>query len=597
MKFLRQIKYEIWNILKSKFLLVIGILVVATGIAMPVITLFTQMYADGVKPMPMGGIYYAKEATYSNMKYGDNGNQEPITVDGITISNNNPFYWNISALLQEKNAMENDKVRFSSPKALDLAIEMIDVETHYYVRIAQYVTKPQDYRRELAERSFENLYDKFIYEHADVKEDVLMEAVNYKRGMTPEIFKKKYIQITPEARQAAYIKADENLNTVFAVAEGNNFPKYIDLRIKQENDQIASLKENIAIQEQTIVENPSQEENINLMIVDLKKQIALIETNNIPILQYRLEKNIIPGENIWQNAALSDIEGSRNQLSYLSIVSVEKFSNDINLIQQYRNYQKYVNSVQTQINQQNNTVLIAQKSLDADKPDMKYVMNSVRNRTVLFLDYSVIIALFAILLGGWIIASEFQQGTIRLLMIRPKTRTKILMSKFVAAFLVCLAIYIAGSLLNIVTNGICFGFSDYAYPNYTIIGESNFFVYYLPKFLICIITILFAFTVAFMLSVVSKNIAVSIAVPIVCFIGSTILMAAFAYRAGMEWIAYTPMPFVQLSSFFVPYSSVQQMIQNGVPLSMPYGIMLLLVLSAICTVISIIVFKKTDIAN
>ena len=149
---------------------------------------------------------------------------------------------------------------------------------------------------------------------------------------------------------------------------------------------------------------------------------------------------------------------------------------------------------------------------------MKYVPTGPRSRTIQFLDFSMIVALFGVLLGGWLIASEYQQGTIRLLMIRPKTRIKILSAKFVAALLISTFVYLTGSLLNFVTNGICYGFADYAFPNYSVTGATGFIAYYLPKLLICVIPIVFAFTIAFMLSVVVKNIAVSIIVPISLFI-------------------------------------------------------------------------------
>jgi ABC-type transport system involved in multi-copper enzyme maturation permease subunit len=101
-----------------------------------------------------------------------------------------------------------------------------------------------------------------------------------------------------------------------------------------------------------------------------------------------------------------------------------------------------------------------------------------------------------------------------------------------------------------------------------------------------------------MLSVVVKNTAVSIAVPIVCFVGcfiATTYMLAFGNR--LTWLVYTPIPYVQLSSFFIQYSPVQQMMQNGVAISMPFGVTLLLVLSAVCTFVSILVFNKRDITN
>ena len=211
------------------------------------------------------------------------------------------------------------------------------------------------------------------------------------------------------------------------------------------------------------------------------------------------------------------------------------------MVQQYGSYNNYVTAIQEQIDQMNQAIIIAEKSINADKPDMKFVYDGSRNRTVRFLNYSVFIALFAVLLGGWIMASEFQQGTIRLLMIRPKTRTKILAAKFLSALIISMIIYIAGSFLNMVTNGICFGFSDYTFPNYTLAGEIGFLGYYLPKMLACAVPIIFAYAIAFMLSVVIKNVAVSVAIPIAGYIGSMIFMTAIAYRAtAAKWLTYTP---------------------------------------------------------
>ena len=83
-------------------------------------------------------------------------------------------------------------------------------------------------------------------------------------------------------------------------------------------------------------------------------------------------------------------------------------------------------------------------------------------------------------------------------------------------------IYLAGCILNIITNGIVYGFADFGFPNFTASGQVGFFAYYIPKFLACIITILIGYTSAFMLSTVTKNMAVSVIVPAVIFIGSLI---------------------------------------------------------------------------
>ena len=601
MNFIKQIKLEVKNILISKFLLIIGIIVFAASIVLPVINIFGADKGGSVGPMPIDGPVMYKEAVamraYSakGVYYGDG--QEPITVENVTINPDNPFYWNINGDMQEKNNVEIDKGRFSTPEAMDLYLSLLDTEIKYYVRFAQYINKPADYRQELAWNGSQKLFDKFIFEHLGVPQDVLMEAMMNRMGMDENSFKKKYVDITPEERMKTMEGIDSYLNTIFQVVENNDFQMYIDLRIQQEQDNIKSVEEQIAIQEQAIINNPSQEENLNRMIEDLEKNIKNSKTNVIPILEYRKEKNIVPGEDIWQNNALSDIENNRSQVMYTTIISEEDFNKEMGYKQQYGTYITYKTKLQARIDEWNNTIKIAQMSLDADKPDMKYVPDGARTKTVQFLDYSIIVALFAILLGGWIMASEYQQGTIRLLMIRPKKRIKILMAKFTAAFLICFVIYLAGSVVNSVVNGIVNGFSDFANPNFTISGEIGFFAYYIPKLFASLVSIVFAFTVAFMLSVLVKNTAVSVAVPIACFIGCTILMNYFAYSKVMEWILYTPIPYVQISSFYVPYSPITVMMQRGLNPNDIYGIIMLLVLSVICIFVSIQVFKRRDITN
>ena len=580
--------------------MIITILVLATSIALPVISFFTTRNLDdhGVRPLPMmGGVIYSTMAIDS-IGYPMGSDGEPIIVDGVTIQSDNPLYWQIKGIIDEKEYMEMDKERFSSSEVLDLALLAMDEEVKFYVHLANHISNHTDYRMDLSWLGVDIIYDKFLYEYNHVPKEELIEAVGYRKGIDVDTFEEKYINITPEQRLAALDEVEEKLNTLYRVVESNDFPKYIELRIDQEKAQIDNLKEQIALQEELIIQNPSQEEGINDYIMELNRQIEMIETSTIPTLEYRLEKNIIPGENIWQNTALMSIEHIHMELLHNRIMTEEEFNRETYLVHEYKNYQNYVKVIQARIDELNKELLIAQKSLDADKPDMKYVPNGARNRTVDFLSYSTFVALFAVLVGGWIMASEFQQGTIRLLLIRPKTRTKILMGKFFAAFIISISIYVVGSFLNLATNGVCFGFSDFAYPNYTVSGEVSFFVYYLPKLLACITPIIFAYSVAFMLSVIIKNAAVSIIIPIACFVGSSIVMGIVAFsNKALTWIAYTPIPFVDISAFFSPYTTVGQAIQRGVALSLPYGIMLLLVLSIVSTIIAITVFHRKDITN
>lgn len=593
MSFIKQTGLEIKNIFRSKFLLIIGILILVLSIAMPIIGAISAKSSNDY--YPGGPIMYEKAMSVAyDSGYYDNG-QEPITVDGVTIMPDNPFYWNIQDLSQMESYI--DSSFFEHPEAMDIALDMGETELQYYLRVAQTVTTHEDYRISLLWDT-SMLYEKFIYEKAGTTDrDILIEALNYRRGVNTETFDDTYINITPQERQAEIDKIDDYLNRLYDVIENDNFEEYIAISIEQQQNEIEGYEERIEIQEQTIIEHPDQEEELNRYIEDMKRQINLIKTNNIPLLEYRLEKHIVPGEDIWQNRALSEIEQANQQLQYTTILSEEEYNKEPYLARQYKTYARYKAAIQAQIDEYNNQILVAQNSLDADKPDMKFVPKGARNQTFNFLYYSVYVALFAVVLGGWLMASEFQQGTVRLLMIRPKTRTKILMSKFTAALVICFGIYIAGTILNIFTNGICFGFSDYAFPNYTASGDIGFFAYYIPKFFASAVTIVFGYCVAFMLSTAVKHMAVSISVPIVCFVGSIIGMSIFAYREAAHWLAWTPIPYVQISQFFTEHSPVQQMMRNGAPVSLGYGIGLLLGLSVICTFISIWVFRKRDITN
>lgn len=227
---------------------------------------------------------------------------------------------------------------------------------------------------------------------------------------------------------------------------------------------------------------------------------------------------------------------------------------------------------------------------------MKYVDEGTRKKIANFLWYSLIIAVFSAIMGGGLIAREFQSGTVRLLLIRPKTRTKIALSKLFALMIISISIYAVCILVNVITNGFIFGFADLGYPNYTITAGAkgiSFFVYILPKILACIVVVIFATSTAYFLSVATKNTALSVSIPLVCFAGSLIAMSIIGYSPKFKWIIYTPLPYVNMpqimsGNFYSP---------AGIEPNVAYGVCLLLVLSVLAVVFGTIIFKKRDINN
>lgn len=595
MRFLRQIGMEIKNILRSKFMLIVSILVICVAIVVPVITALTPAPDTGGG----GPIVYREAGSYPIDKPiypGGEYNGEPIVIDGVTIEPENPFYWNVSSLMSEQANMNSSY--FTVPETVDLMQALIGEEINMYVRAASQITTYNDYRAQLMWSAANSLYDKFLYDHVGTANvEALKEVAMYRKGMDPDTFMKTFVDITAAERLAAMDKADSYLTRLFNVIDNNDFAEYIALSIEQEQVNIASLEDQIAVQEQAIIDNPSQEEQLNQYIEQLRQQIDLIETNTIPLLEYRLEKNIVPGDGSWQNTALDEITNCRNEITYTVPVSEEEFNQQTYLVEQYGSYVRYVAAIQNQLDALNTRVLVAQHSLDSNQPDMKFVMNGARMKTTLFLGYSVLISLFGVLIGGWLMASEFQQGTIRLLMIRPRTRTKILMAKFTGGLLICLAVYAVSTIVNVVANGVCLGFSDFGFPNYTASGEIGFLGFFLPRMLACAVPIVFAYCMAFMMSTLTKNIAVSIAVPMAFMVAGLIFQTFMYYGAVSRWIVWTPLPYIQISNFFTYVYSNPYMTQTLTGFQLGYGIGLLLVLGAAGIVASLWVFRRRDITN
>lgn len=619
MNFLRQVKVEIVNILRSKFLLFTAIFVLLASVAIPVIQVLSPSDNDGryyprqVMHSSANIIFeYEMKASYIEPGYPD---QEPITIDGVVITSDNPTYWALNSILQQQQMIEDGTMAFTNEGTSAIMLELFDLQIDYYMHFAAHITTDyNDYRMELQWTGINLLGEKYIYEHNERDPASLYEASQY-LGVyyeTQEAFNKKFIDIVSEEKLAEIDKADEYLTKLYDIVDNDNFAAYIDVSIEQQREYIENNNEQIEMLEKDLLEHPEQEEFINQQIESLKQRNEIIEKNTIPLLQYRLEKNIKPNTDIWQNEAISDLQQAQNFLLTFKIMPESDFNKPEYqyLKEEYGTYQRYVSQMNARKFEYQNVEIVATSSLEADKPDMKYVQNGARSETVKSLLFSAVVALFAVLLGGWIMGSEFQLGTIRLLLIRPKTRTKIIMAKFLAALILCLALYFAGTLLNIVANGICFGFSDFSFPNYTVAGEVGFFAFYISEMLACAVPIIFGLCVAFMLSILVKNIAVSISLPVIAFVGCYLLMDALKSARIIDWIAYTPIPYVQLYTFFTPYSTtytpfsipveppaVIQLMQRGMPLSTAYGIIMMLALSVVCIVISILSFRKRDITN
>lgn len=270
----------------------------------------------------------------------------------------------------------------------------------------------------------------------------------------------------------------------------------------------------------------------------------------------------------------------------------------------YDGYDDYLTAAEQRQEQYYRTVKKRAYGLEHDL-NVSNTSGSTRRMVEECLQINISIIIFmGIFMAAVIVASEHTSGAIRLLMIRPRARWKILFSK-----LCCLLIFIAGwiisaSALTTITNIIIYGFNDLAMP-YVMVSDEAFevapFLYYLWKLTVYNLPGLSMVFLAFLMSVFVKRSVVSMAIPMMINIFGGPASTLFTGRAckAFPLLKLTPIPYFDLSGFwgdpFVQLDSYNSPLDHGLTLDM--GVLMFVIYSVLLVVLSFIVFKKQQIKN
>jgi len=195
-----------------------------------------------------------------------------------------------------------------------------------------------------------------------------------------------------------------------------------------------------------------------------------------------------------------------------------------------------------------------------------------------------LVTIFASVIAADIVAGEFTWGTIKLLLIRPWTRTKILASKLVALILFTLLItalfFISAALISYVMYPVktSMMFSDHASP----------FVYLLEDLLYRYIDLLVITFISFMISTVFRSSGIAIGLSMfILFTGGIFTMLFNPVR--YPWAKYTLFVNMDLSQYRGGQEGVAGM-TLGFSVTVLFSYVLLFLL------ISWLMFNKRDVA-
>ncbi len=367
----------------------------------------------------------------------------------------------------------------------------------------------------------------------------------------------EYIDKNNEALTTSKAKYDEMLTAL----KNNDWKYFANKELDSLNTQIEELN--------TLIAQDSENE-------DLKTQLKSLELQK-EVVNLRLDKNINYGSDNYKSIAVQNYRmymGNYIQSSQGKNLTDEEKS-EINGYIENANLYKYDLYNDTEYQNTATANYTFQNSIGT---------------------YIAIIVMVVVIVAGVSISEEFNKGTVKLLLVRPYSRTKILISKLIAVFITMLITTVAILLLQFIIGGIVYGFGTYMmnvvqfdFTTNSII-TLNIFAY-LGLIFICKLPIFILIgTLAFALSTLFLNSPLAVALPILGYMGSDVInMIAISYK--WDWVKY----------FVTPNWDLSQYLFGGTPMfsgiSIEFSITICAIYFVIMLVASIVSFKKRNIKN
>ena len=370
------------------------------------------------------------------------------------------------------------------------------------------------------------------------------------------------------------VKTAEENNDQTALEEATK--EYNSLKQKLENgdwqsfvkDQLDNIKDQISSMEELLKD-----------IKDTKtKQAVDLELENLNIsrqaFEWRLEKNITYGS------------------SFLS-KKIEEYMTSSQYINSMKDNENKSSEEQANYNEAIKSANIAKYYIE-NNINIKKEYNAGKTFANTISEYGLFIVLFSIIIAGTIVSNESQKGTIKLLLTRPYSRNKILLSKYIVCLITILMFIIGFLISQFIVGCIVDGFDVFKVPIVEFNVETNsiavlsVFKYAILKILFTLPVAILLSTFAFLLSTVSLNSALSVAMPILGYMGSNIVNV-FIDRA--KFLKY----FVTANWDLSVYMFGGKGVAEGLNFAISFIICLIYLVIMLISTFS--VFNKRDIKN
>ena len=210
--------------------------------------------------------------------------------------------------------------------------------------------------------------------------------------------------------------------------------------------------------------------------------------------------------------------------------------------------------------------------------------------------FGIFLIVVVVMIAGTIVSEEFNKGTIKLLLVKPYTRNKILMAKAITTLIMIIFIIVVTLVMQILIGGIIFGFDSLSEPvvaynfNTNTMEEMNIFANLGVQTLTQLPMIILLATLAFAISTLFTNSTLAITISLLGFMSASIInQLAIGY--DLQFMKY----FVTMNWDLSIYANGALPYMEGMNMTM--SIIICVIYFLIMMIPTFIVFKKRNIKN
>ena len=295
------------------------------------------------------------------------------------------------------------------------------------------------------------------------------------------------------------------------------------------------------------------------------------------MLGYRLDKNI-PYGNDYLNRAISRLQTANTNLANYDNLNKEL---------EYQEQLEYNSYLENQAESR----YVLDTGIDINKTDsLKGILQHFYSQ------FGIFLIVVIVMIAGTIVSEEFNKGTIKLLLVKPYTRNKILLSKFVTILIMIAFVIVVTIVMQILIGGILFGFDSLSEPvvaydfNTNSIQEMNIFMSLGIQTLMQLPMIILLATLAFAISTIFSNSTLAITISLLGYMSSSIInQLAIGYN--LQFMKY----FVTMNWDLSIYANGALPYMEGMNMTM--SILICIIYFLIMMIPTFIIFKKRNIKN